>query len=65
MKGVASKRAKIRNSQHHFVGLVEKADTSIFRSKSGHVGPEFCLPIKKDQFDKCIIEETISENTYK
>ena len=42
---------------------VEKADTSIFCWKSGHVGPEIFFSIKKDQFDKCIIEETISENT--
>ena len=51
-----------------------KADTSIFRWESRHV--DFWLKkrtrqawkffsIKKDQFDKCIIEETISENTYK
>ena len=54
--------------------FVRKADTLIFGSKSGHV--DFSLKkwtrraciffsIKKDQFDKCIIEETISENTYK
>ena len=51
-----------RRSRRFFVGkaetliCVEKAETSVLN---------FFVFIKKDKFDKCIIEETIPENIHK